>query len=541
MSQPPADAPQDDWQVAYVWAFITAFNLRHRIPRLESQQDLELSLRQPVATRPDDLLESTLICFLSNLRPAVRNLKYVPRPHVLSAPLTACSPENIQSYLSNYISDQLATTSEWTVWDRPWPINEENRGSCCTDDPDRAELGRLRYQGEPAADRVQRNPLKRMEEKGGGLFELDWAERARLLRQLVDWQLTHSEHIRTIINNAKRGPEAKSKKGTASKRPLQDEAPSISIEPLGQNRNRQRIWALDDSWRLYRSGNPFKRPCPMESFTHTRDDYFAYIVEVEEYGGQSQEGTKKEKATSQHRRFIKGVQDEKKLAEILKDRVERIEKEEARVQRAKRKIAQALQLQQAAEMRSTRTRRPVRKVDYIYGNEDEDEEPLPTRRSSRPSRQSGRDEESYSTLDARGRPVIPGERRSTRVSGAGREVAEEEEDETPRQPPPFPQPEAVNGLANGKKAPKGYAWVRENVGGEDASPGVAAVDDQQQLVEPISAKQEDSQSEDQVATPLESTDTSRLDFEQNEEGTRLGVKDPGGNDEQTEMKMEVEL
>lgn len=67
----------------------------------------------------------------------------------------------------------------------------------------------------------------------------------------------------------------------------------------------------------------------MESFTHTRDDYFAYIAEVEEYGGQSQEGTKKEKATSQHRRFIKGVQDEKKLAEILKDRIERIEKEEA--------------------------------------------------------------------------------------------------------------------------------------------------------------------------------------------------------------------
>lgn len=225
---------------------------------------------------------------------------------------------------------------------------------------------------------------------------------------LTTGAVTHSERIRTIINNAKRGPEAKSKKGTASKRPQQDEAPSISIEPLGQNRNRQRIWALDgrsffviyarcvahiwssDSWRLYRSGNPFKRPCPMESFTHTRDDYFAYIVEVEEYGGQSQEGTKKEKATSRHRRFIKGVQDEKKLAEILKDRVERIEKEEAvrllsifygksrlinggmqRVQRAKRKIAQAVQLQQAAEMRSTRTRRPVRKVDYIYGNEDE--------------------------------------------------------------------------------------------------------------------------------------------------------------------------
>lgn len=62
---------------------------------------------------------------------------------------------------------------------------------------------------------------------------------------LTTGAVTHSEHIRTIINNAKRGPEAKAKKGTASKRPQQDEAPSISIEPLGQNRNRQRIWALD--------------------------------------------------------------------------------------------------------------------------------------------------------------------------------------------------------------------------------------------------------------------------------------------------------
>ncbi|KIR57050.1 hypothetical protein I315_00211 [Cryptococcus gattii Ru294] len=519
MSQPPADAPQDDWQVAYVWAFITTFNLRHRIPRLESQQDLEYSLRQPVAIRPDDLLESTLICFLSNLRPALRNL----------------NAENIQSYLSNYISDQLATTSEWTVWDRPWPINEENRGPCCNDDPDRAELGRLRHQGEPAADRAQRNPLKKMEEKGGGLFELDWAERARLLRQLVDWQLTHSEHIRAIINNAKRGPEIKPKKGTASKKPLQDEAPSISIEPLGQNRNRQRIWALDDSWRLYRSGNPFKRPCPMESFTHTRDDFFAYIAEVEEYGGQSQEGTKKEKATSQHRRFIKGVQDEKRLAEILKDRVERIEKEEARVQRAKRKIAQVVQMQQAAEMRSTRTRRPVRKVDYIYGNEDDDEEPLPTRRSSRPSRQSGRDEESYSALDTRGRPIIPGERRSTRVSGVSREVVE---DEDPRPPPP-PQPGAVNGLANGKRAPKGYAWVQESVGGENSSPGIAAIDDQQQVAEPVPAKHEDFQSEDQIATPLGSTETIR-EFEENREETGLEMLESDKNNEQTEMKMEVE-
>lgn len=178
----------------------------------------------------------------------------------------------------------------------------------------------------------------------------------------------------------------------------------------------------------------------------------------------------------------------------------------------------------------------------------QDEEPLPTRRSSRPSRQSGRDDESYSALDSRGRPVIPGERRSTRVSGAGREVVEDDDDddddrddETPRQPPPLPQPEAVSGPANGRKAPKGYAWVQENVGGEDSSPGVAAVDDQQRRVEPTSAKQQDVQSEDQVATPLESTDTSRVEFEQSEQGVRLGMLEQGENDEQTEMTMEVEV
>jgi hypothetical protein len=74
------------------------------------------------------------------------------------------------------------------VWDRPWAPHEEARGSCCTDNPERAEMGRLRYPGEPLGDRAARNPIKVIEEKGGGIFEMDWHERAKLLRQLVDWQ-----------------------------------------------------------------------------------------------------------------------------------------------------------------------------------------------------------------------------------------------------------------------------------------------------------------------------------------------------------------
>jgi hypothetical protein len=102
------------------------------------------------------------------------------------------SPTNIQHHLSNHISDQLLGPSEFTVWDRPWAPNEEARASCCTQASDRTELGRLRYAGEPPAERVSRNPLVKAAERGGGLFELHWRERAGLLRQLVDWQCEYT-------------------------------------------------------------------------------------------------------------------------------------------------------------------------------------------------------------------------------------------------------------------------------------------------------------------------------------------------------------
>ena len=98
------------------------------------------------------------------------------------------SPTNVQHHLSNYISEALLSSTDFTVWDRPWAPNEDVRAGCCNDSINRQELGRLRYSGEPLVDRTRKNPLKRIEEQGGGLFELDWRERACLLRQLVDWQ-----------------------------------------------------------------------------------------------------------------------------------------------------------------------------------------------------------------------------------------------------------------------------------------------------------------------------------------------------------------
>ncbi|KAK6907994.1 hypothetical protein I203_101995 [Kwoniella mangroviensis CBS 8507] len=391
---------EDDWQIAYVWSFIIKFNLRNHIPKLESLQDFEGCLKAPVANRPDDIFESILICFLTNLK----NLKYGNKN---------LTPENVQQQTSNHINDQLTNTSEWTVWDRGWPINEEDRGSCCTSDPHRSELGRLRYYGEPSNARASKNPISQVEQKGGGLFEIDWWERAKLLRQLVDWQLTHSESIRNIIH---REFPAKANDSRGKKPHIENEGrDSIIVKELGLTRDRARIWSFDDSWRLYKSGNPYKRPCQLSSITTDRGSYERLIEEMESFSksvpetpagkGSSAKGSK---APLESKRLAQAKKNEGDLAERLKERIESVEKEESRIQRARRKIAQALEMQQQAEMRSTRTRRQSKKVDYVYDDHSDFDS------DSGPSRKRRHISPEFQGLDDKGRPIIPGERRLAR-------------------------------------------------------------------------------------------------------------------------------
>ncbi|WWC62776.1 uncharacterized protein I303_105373 [Kwoniella dejecticola CBS 10117] len=389
---------EDDWQVAYVWAFIIKFNLRSQIQRLESLEDFERCLVEPVANRPDDILEGILICFLANLknvRSGHRNIE----------------PENIQTELSNYIDNRLTQTSEWTVWDRGWPINEEDRGSCCTSDPYRGELGRLRYYGEHSSERAAKNPVRRAEERGGGIFELDWSERVLLLRQMVDWQLTHSDSIRDKINREFPANTRDSKAKKVGPAETNDKD-SITISELGLTRDRARVWAFDDSWRLYKSGNPFKRPCQLTSITMNRESYEKLLDEMETFSNSPETLTNVTKGSKQAAELKKSIQAKKNegaLVQKLRDRIEGVEKEEARIQRVRKKIAQAIEMQQRAELRSTRTRRQSRKIDYVYDDADEFDSD-----SAGPSRKRIRGSPEFSGLDARGRPIIPGERRSAR-------------------------------------------------------------------------------------------------------------------------------
>ena len=147
--------------------------------------------------------------------------------------------------------------------------------------------------------------------------------------------------------------------------------------------------------RLYKSGNPFKRPCPLFSITASRADYTTQLEKYKAHGDQKPGKLKgsgpKGKATSAeasaHRKLLKGIEDEKNLAVALEGLIPEIEKEEAvshralilsfvlinqRVLRQRRKVVAAAELAQQAELRATRTRRSNRKVDYTYESDDFD-------------------------------------------------------------------------------------------------------------------------------------------------------------------------
>lgn len=236
---------------------------------------------------------------------------------------------------------------------------------------------------------------------------------------------------------------------------------------------------------MYRSGNPFKRPCPLVPFTFTRDELQAEQERFAAYGaekmpklvGSGPKGKPTRTELRDHNKLVKGIQDEAKLAEKLAELAPNVEKEEARVQRARKKIQQELQNRALFEMRSmdrpTRSRRTTQKVDYTYDGWDSDEDVSAGALSIQPAdcqdepRRGGRRGRGAAEYEPESRrPVIPGERRSARVSA--RQAMEEEEYEEPARsptPPPSPPKESKSStrevFPEGVKKVKGYAWVEE--------------------------------------------------------------------------------
>ncbi len=91
-----------------------------------------------------------------------------------------------------------------------------------------------------------------------------------------------------------------------------------------------------DSGRIYRSGNPFKRPCPLISIAQTREELDALHEKYKTHGSTVPEkpkppaGKSKPTAVDQrnYQKLCKGIEEERNLAEKLDELVPLVEKEE---------------------------------------------------------------------------------------------------------------------------------------------------------------------------------------------------------------------
>lgn len=152
-----------------------------------------------------------------------------------------------------------------------------------------------------------------------------------------------------MVHESMKPPKKPDKKDD---KPDEPEDQGIKVKELGLDRDKNRVWALDceltgssedmhradpsDSGRVWQSGNPFKRPCPLITLTSNRAELEALIARYREYGSQEARDTKGKKAKARtieqqkaDRKFNLGVENERKLAEKLGELIPLIEKEEA--------------------------------------------------------------------------------------------------------------------------------------------------------------------------------------------------------------------
>ncbi|KAH9825293.1 hypothetical protein DFH28DRAFT_878698 [Melampsora americana] len=217
--------PSESWETAYVWAFICKFT--------SLSQDIDIALRiqnvndfeKAVENNDRDILTAIIKIFHENLK--------------------LVNTANWQRWLSQYVDTVLKAKEKI---------------------PSNALL------------RWKENLLKTRQD---GLWDLDWKEKIHLLRTLVDHQLSYSQNIRSIVDEnyekaltkpSKNVASAKASGKTNLEQPATLDNPLL-IRPLGLDRDMKTWWQIDDSPRIYCSGNPHKSNCSWDVLSSTQEEF----------------------------------------------------------------------------------------------------------------------------------------------------------------------------------------------------------------------------------------------------------------------------
>ncbi|KAF7784080.1 hypothetical protein Agabi119p4_245 [Agaricus bisporus var. burnettii] len=380
---PPSTAthPMDRWESLFVYAFILKFtNLKGKIQGFETPMDLEEAL---MSREPNDILTKILIRFILNLKPQTRNL----------------NTDQISTTVSGVLAEYFKTNERAIFWDDNLKANVD--------------------------------PFEGMD---CGFFAADWDLKLKILRQLVELQLTHSLEIKATIDRAWGVVHNKHKKekgvgaaGSSATASSELDRQFLGFQPYGYDAKRARYWVVDNSPRIYTTTNPWRLSSSFKAISTTREEYAAVIENLKSTIPPLKKGQRRSKSDVLQLSLI----------EDLENRVETIDQELARVAKVRKKLEQTRILMAQAELRQTRTRRQAQKPDYVYYNQesedeeyqfqddgefedDEESEEKGNKRTSAPTRRSAR----TAVLNANGKREgssesswggWKGERRSTRL------------------------------------------------------------------------------------------------------------------------------
>ncbi|KAI5898043.1 uncharacterized protein SCHCODRAFT_02610964 [Schizophyllum commune H4-8] len=316
---PPSNAkhPSDRWESLFVYSFICKFtNLRGKVEGLETPMDFENAL---LDKEPNTILTGILTRFILNLRPQTRNL----------------SPDQISSTVASVMGEYFKTGERSNFWDE--------------------------------SKRKNIDPFLSID---GGIFTQDWDFKLKILRQLVEMQLSApNSEIKAIIDRAW-GVSASKHKKKNEKEPLPgpDDPHSqenLQLAPIGQDAQRMRYWVADDSPRIYMSSNPWRVTASFQTVSSTREEYIATIETLK--------NNQPPPPSKPNAKPTKQAQAHMALIAALESRIPAIDNELARVARVRRKLEQRQALYAQAELRETRTRRQV-KQRYTYAEVDSDQD-----------------------------------------------------------------------------------------------------------------------------------------------------------------------
>ncbi|KAG8906743.1 hypothetical protein FRB99_006234 [Tulasnella sp. 403] len=230
---PPAH-PSGRWETLYVYAFLVKF-LPPKVDDLYDAMGFEEALLAPGFNQ---ILFDTLVKFLHMLRPERQEFT---------------TPDNVDTLLKSILV-QFCKSKERTVW---WDDNVKANIHPFVDTPP-------------------------------DFFALSWQDRLAILRQLVDWQLTHSS-VKDVIDVAWEVKYQRKKKKTnktlaAEFAPPDADDPmslvNLRMIPIGQDTWRVRYWMIDDSPRVWTSPNPWRMNCPVTAASSNRDEFNNFVEQI---------------------------------------------------------------------------------------------------------------------------------------------------------------------------------------------------------------------------------------------------------------------